>query len=92
MSTTLTLLDLAGMVALLLWGVRMVKTGARLRQILRVALRDRFRPFLAGLGITAIPQSRTATGPIDLVPTLGVMAERNVGITLIVHMLSFDIV
>lgn len=43
MGTTLTLLDLAGMAALLLWGVRMVQTGvqrafgARPRQILGVA-------------------------------------------------------
>jgi len=108
MGTTLTLLDLAGMVALLLWGVRMVQTGvqrafgARLRRILGVALRDRFRAFLAGLGITAILQSSTATGLmvtgfaatglVELVPALAVMLGANVGTTLIVQLLSFDIV
>ncbi len=108
MGTTLTLLDLAGMVALLLWGVRMVQTGvqrafgARLRQILGVALHDRFRAFLAGLGITAVLQSSTATGLmvtgfaatglVELVPALAVMLGANVGTTLIVQLLSFDIV
>jgi phosphate:Na+ symporter len=68
MGITLTLLDLAGTVALLLWGVHMVQTGvqrafgAKLRQFLGRALRDRFRAFLAGLGGTAVLQSSTATG------------------------------
>ena len=108
MGNTLTLLDLAGMVALLLWGVRMVQTGvqrafgSRLRQVLGVALHDRFRAFLAGLGITAILQSSTATGLmvtgfaasglVDIIPALAVMLGANVGTTLIVQVLSFDIV
>ncbi len=108
MGDTLTLLDLGGMVALLLWGVRMVQTGverafgSRLRQILGVALHDRFRAFLTGLGVTALLQSSTATGLmvtgfaagglLDLVPALAVMLGANVGTTLIVQVLSFDIV
>ncbi len=65
---TLTLLDLAGAVALLLWGVHMVQTGvqcafgAGLRRFLGRALRNRFRAFVVGLGVTAILQSSTATG------------------------------
>src|SRR5438477_12878132 len=68
MSFPVTLIDLAGFVALLLWGVHMVQTGiqrafgARLRGFLGQALRGRLRAFLAGLGVTAILQSSTATG------------------------------
>jgi phosphate:Na+ symporter len=107
MSTTLTLVDLAGMVALLLWGVHMVQTGIQrafgphLRRLLGRAFGDRFRAFLAGLGITAVLQSSTATGLmaasftagglVDLVPGLAVMLGANLGTTLIVQVLSFDI-
>lgn len=103
----LTLLDLAGSVALLLWGVHMVQTGvqrafgARLRSFLSTALRNRMSSFLAGLGITAILQSSTATGLmvtgfaaaglVDLVPALAVMLGANVGTTIIVQVLSFDV-
>src|ERR1700744_2724713 len=103
----LTLLKLAGSVALLLWGVHMVSTGvqralgARLRGILAVALRNRFQAFLAGIGVTAILQSSTATGLmvtgfaagglVDLVPALAVMLGANVGTTLIVQVLSFNV-
>ena len=102
-----TLLQLAGAVALLLWGVHMVQTGvqrafgARLRSFLGTALRDRGRAFLAGIGVTAILQSSTATGLmvtgfaagglVDLVPALAVMLGANVGTTLIVQLLSFDV-
>ncbi|HEY0183347.1 MAG TPA: Na/Pi cotransporter family protein [Rhodopila sp.] len=103
----LTLVDLAGSVALLLWGVHMVQSGvqrafgARLRTFLSVALRNRFKAFLAGVGVTAILQSSTATGLmvtgfaagglVDLVPALAVMLGANVGTTLIVQLLSFDV-
>jgi phosphate:Na+ symporter len=68
MNTTLTLMDLAGAIALLIWGVHMVQTvitrafGPQLRRILGYALGSRFKAFLAGLGITAVLQSSTATG------------------------------
>jgi phosphate:Na+ symporter len=107
MGTTLTLVDLAGSVALLLWGVHMVQSGIQrafgphLRRLLGAALGDRLRGFAAGLGITAILQSSTATGLmtaslaagglVDLVPALAVMLGANVGTTLIVQLLSFDI-
>ena len=102
-----TLLDLAGAVALLLWGVHMVQTGvqrafgARLRAVLGSALRNRFAAFAAGLGVTAVLQSSTATGLmvtgfaatglVELVPALAVMLGANVGSTLIVQALSLDI-
>src|SRR5208282_1875051 len=68
MSTTLTLMDLAGAIALLIWGVHMVQTGItrafgpQLRRILGYALGNRFKALLAGLGVTSILQSSTATG------------------------------
>ena len=107
MDLPLTLVDLAGSVALLLWGVHMVQTGvqrafgAKLRGFLGGALRNRFTAFLAGLGVTALLQSSTATGlmtagfaangVIDLAPALAVMLGANVGTTLIVQLLSFDV-
>src|SRR4029077_20600185 len=107
MNATLTLVDLAGTIALLLWGVHMVQTGIQrafgpnLRRLLGRAFGDRFRAFAAGLGITAILQSSTATGLmaagftagglVDLVPVLAVMLGANLGTTLIVKMLSFDV-
>ena len=107
MHATLTLVDLAGAIALLIWGVHMVQTGVtrafgpRLRRILNQALGNRGKAFLAGLGVTAILQSSTATGLmvssfaaggfVDLVPALAVMLGANVGTTLIVQVLSFDV-
>src|SRR5690606_10209416 len=68
MSGILPLLDFAGYVALLLWGVHMVQTGvqrafgAALGAALGRALGTRLRAFSTGLGITAALQSSTATG------------------------------
>jgi phosphate:Na+ symporter len=107
MDFSVTLVNLAGSVALLLWGVHMVQTGvqralgARLRSLLGTALRNRFQALLAGIGVTAILQSSTATGLmitgfaagglVDLVPALAVMLGANIGTTLIVQLLSFNV-
>ncbi|HEY3912221.1 MAG TPA: Na/Pi cotransporter family protein [Stellaceae bacterium] len=107
MNATLTLIDLAGSIALLLWGVHMVQSGVQrafgpnLRRVLGAALGSRVKAFLAGLGITAVLQSSTATGLmvtgfaagglVDLVPGLAAMLGANIGTTLIVQVLSFDI-
>jgi phosphate:Na+ symporter len=101
------LLDLAGWIALLLWGLHMVQSGtqrvfgADLRRILGAAMSDRLRAFATGLGVTALLQSSTATGMmvaafsarglVDLVPALAVMLGANLGTTLIVQILAFDI-
>ncbi len=106
MEVPVTLVDLAGCIALLLWGTHMVQTGvqrafgAKLRVVLGHALRSRARAFAAGLGVTTLLQSSTATGLmvsglaaggfVDLVPALAVMLGANVGTTLIVQLLSFD--
>jgi phosphate:Na+ symporter len=105
--SALTLTGLAGAVALLLWGVHMVQTGVQralgpqLRRALAAALGNRARAFAAGLGVTAVLQSSTATGLmaasfaaggfVELVPALAVMLGANVGTTLIVQLLSFDV-
>jgi phosphate:Na+ symporter len=107
MDFPVTLVDLAGSVALLLWGIHMVRTGvqrafvAGLRSFLGGALRNRFMAFLAAMGVTAVLQSSTATGLmvtgfaasglVDLVPALAVTLGANVGTTLIVQVLSFNV-
>jgi phosphate:Na+ symporter len=111
-SGTVTLLQLGGYVGLLLWGTHMVSTGiergfgAELRLWLGRTLsrpggRARFYAFLAGLGVTAVLQSSTATGlmvtsftasgAIGLAPALAVMLGANVGSTLITQILAFNI-
>ncbi len=90
MSFSFTLINLAGTIVLLLWGTHMVQTGiqrafgAELRAVLGSSLRNRVSAFLAGIGVTAILQSSTATGlmtagfaaggMVDLVPALAVMS------------------
>jgi phosphate:Na+ symporter len=107
MDFPLTLMNLAGSVALLLWGVRMVQTGiqrafgARLRSFLGTAMQSRWRACLAGIGVTALLQSSTATGLmvtgfaaggwVALIPALAVMLGANIGTTLIVQILSFNV-
>jgi phosphate:Na+ symporter len=107
MPATFVLLQLAGYVSLLLWGMHMVHTGVvrayggELRQMLAVGLRSRWKAFAAGLGVTALLQSSTATalmatgfiagGFMSLVPALAVTLGANVGTTLIVQVLTFDV-
>ena len=102
-----TLLDLAGSVALLLWGLHMVQTGIQrgfgpdLRRFLGTALRQpagRVRR-RAGRDRDPAEQHRDrADGAglrrrraVALVPALAVMLGANVGTTLIVQVLSFDV-
>ena len=101
------LLDLTGGVALLLWGLHMVQTGimrafgADLRRWLGTALHNRFLAFLCGLGVTGLLPSSTATGLmvasfaasglVALPAALAVMLGANVGTTLIVQLLAFNV-
>ena len=107
MQATRVLLELAGNVVLLLWGLHMVQSGLTralggdLRRILGAGLRNRWTAFLSGMGITMLLQSSTATGLmatgftatglVSLMPALAVMLGANVGSTLIVQVLAFDI-
>jgi phosphate:Na+ symporter len=107
MPATLALLHLAGYIALLLWGMHMAHSGivrafgGHLRQALATGLQSRWKAFLAGMGITALLQSSTATalmstsfiaaGFMTLVPALAVTLGANVGTTLIVQVLAFNV-
>lgn len=100
------LLQLAGEAALLLWGLHMVQSGiqraygGRLQSILGAALGRPWRAVLAGLGVTAVLQSSTATalmvgsfaaaGLVGLAPALAAMLGANLGTALLVQALSFD--
>lgn len=101
------LLLLAGYIALLLWGMRMVRVGvvraygARLRQTLGVGMRNRFIGWMCGLGVTTVLQSSTATallmasfagaGLLELAPALAIMLGANVGSSLVVQFVSLDL-
>jgi len=106
MQATQILLALAGNVVLLLWGLHMVQSGlirafgGDLRSLLSVGLRNRWSAMAAGLGVTTLLQSSTATGlmvagfaasgAMPLVPALAAMLGANVGTTLIVQLFAFD--
>jgi phosphate:Na+ symporter len=106
-SATHVLISLIGEVALLLWGIHMVQSGVQrvygtdLRRLLGRGLKTRLHAFFGGMGVTAALQSSTAValmvmsfsgpGRSDLVLALAVMLGANVGTTLIVQVLSFDI-
>ncbi|QQS11884.1 MAG: Na/Pi cotransporter family protein [Rhodospirillales bacterium] len=101
------LLDLVGAVALLLWGVRMVRTGmtrafgSLLRQALSACARNRLTAFGAGLFVTGLLQSSTATalllssfagrGLIALPAALAVMLGADVGSTVAAQVFALDI-
>ncbi|MBI2255650.1 MAG: Na/Pi cotransporter family protein [Proteobacteria bacterium] len=101
------LLNLFGAAALLLWGLRMVRTGvlraygAQLRQSLSKATGNRFTAFLSGLGITCLLQSSSATALLSasfasrgLVTTggaLAVMLGADLGTSLVAQAYSFKV-
>src|SRR5438128_4915442 len=102
-----TLLNLLAGVALLVWGTHIVRTGilriygGDLRRVLRQSVSNRFAAFAAGLGVTALIQSSTATalivasfvgqGLIATAPALAVMLGADVGTSLMVLVFSFDL-
>jgi phosphate:Na+ symporter len=106
-TATIAIVELVGYVVLLLWGMRMVQSGvvrafgSNLRRIIGRTLRNRFAAVGAGLIVTALLQSSTATammttslaadGMVALMPALAVMLGANVGTALIVKALSFDV-
>jgi phosphate:Na+ symporter len=107
MIATIALIEMVGYVILLLWGMHMVQSGvvrafgANLRRVIGRTLRNRFTAIGAGLVVTALLQSSTATammttslaadGMVALVPALAVMLGANIGTALIVKVLSFDV-
>ncbi|QNJ99841.1 Na/Pi cotransporter family protein [Dyella telluris] len=107
MKGTFVLLDIAGYVALLLWGTHMVTSGVLrgygsvLRRWMGRYLAHRPAALAFGVCVTALLQSSTATGLmatsfaasgfLGLAPGLSMMLGANVGTTLIVQVMSFDI-
>ncbi len=101
------LINIVGGVALLIWGVRMVRTGlsrslgGTLRRWVSRSAGNRVTSFLVGFGITGLLQSSTATAMITasfagrgLMTTamgLALMLGADVGSTLIVQALSFNV-
>src|SRR4029434_4510263 len=102
-----TVLNVLGSVALLLWGVRMVRTGmtrafgAALRRAISTYARTRIGAFLAGIGVTGVLQSSTATtlllasfagrGLIALPLALAVILGADVGSAIVAQVFSFDV-
>jgi phosphate:Na+ symporter len=102
-----TVLNVLGSVALLLWGVRMVRTGltrafgAALRRAIAACSRNRFAAFLGGIAVTGLLQSSTATsllvssfagrGLIPLSIAFAIMLGADVGTTIAAQVLSFDL-
>ena len=107
MEGTDLIVSFLGAAALLLWGVRMVQTGITrafgpaLRQSLTHYVRTPASAFFAGLGLTGILQSSTATalllasftarGLIALNIALIMMLGANVGTTLVAQVLSLNV-
>src|SRR6186713_503855 len=103
----LPLLNLLAAIALLVWGTHIVRTGMlrvfgeNLRRVLAASFANRFRAVVAGLGVTSIVQSSTATCLIvasfvgkNLVTTsaaLAVMLGADVGTSMMVVVFSFDL-
>jgi phosphate:Na+ symporter len=102
-----TLLNLLAGVSLLVWGTHIVRTGilrlygSSLRRFLRVTVANPVHAFFAGVGITALIQSSTATalivasfagqGLIGTSQALVVMLGADVGTSLVTVILSLDL-
>ena len=102
-----TLISIIGGVALLLWGVRMVRTGvtrsfgAELRRLLAVSAKSRLSAFASGIAVTGALQSGTATtliitsfaaqGLVTGAAALAIILGADVGTTLVVQLLSFGL-
>lgn len=104
---SLVLIHVAGGVALLLWGLRMTRTGVMrafggdLRRFLASALSNRFSAFACGFGVTTVLQSATATSLMvasfasrGFVPTaiaLAAVLGADLGAASIAQILSLDL-
>jgi phosphate:Na+ symporter len=102
-----TLLSVLSGIALLVWGTHIVRSGVlrifggNLRKVLSDSVSNRFNAFLAGVGVTALVQSSSATALIassfvgqnlmGLAPALAIMLGADVGTSLVVQLFSFDL-
>ena len=101
------LLNIAGAVALLIWGTHQVTQGVvkgfgpRLRSVLATGLSSPYRAMGAGLGVTLALQSSTATammassftakGALALAPGYWLMLGANLGTALVARLLALPI-
>ncbi|MEO8124482.1 MAG: Na/Pi cotransporter family protein [Burkholderiales bacterium] len=101
------LLNLLAAIALLVWGTQIVRSGMlrvfgeKLREVLAASTRNRFAAAGAGMGVTCLVQSSTATGLIvasfvdhaliATAPALAVMLGADVGSALMTVVFSFDL-
>ena len=101
------LISLLGGTALLLYGVRLVgeglqrAAGSRLRHILQTLSGNRIKALLVGAGVTAVLQSSSATtvmlvgfasaGLVSLRQTMGVILGADIGTTVTVQLLAFNL-
>ena len=101
------LLNLLAAIALLVWGTHLVRTGilrvfgANLRSVIAQSVGKRWTATVAGLGVTALVQSSTATalivsafvgqGLMTLPLALAVMLGADVGTSLMAVVFSFDL-
>lgn len=106
-SSTAILVQIVGSVALMLWGIRLIRTGilrafgASLRHALAEVTGNRFMSFGVGALITVLVQSSTATamiiaslaakGMIAAPAALAVMLGADVGTSIAAQILSFDL-
>jgi phosphate:Na+ symporter len=102
-----TLVSILSGVALLVWGTHIVRSGVlrvlggSLRRVLAQSVSNRFTAFLAGLGVTGLVQSSSATALISgsfvgqnlmaLAPALAIMLGADVGTSLVVQVFSLDL-
>ncbi|MBK0329025.1 Na/Pi cotransporter family protein [Rhodobacteraceae bacterium F11138] len=105
-SGTLVLLQIAGSVTLMLWGIRLIRTGimrafgGSLRATLARAMNGRMSSFAVGLGVTIFLQSSTATallvssfaakGLVSTTAALAVMLGADIGTSIAAQILSFN--
>ena len=101
------LLNLLAAIALLVWGTQIVRTGIlrvfgeNLRHVLAVGMGSRVQALLAGVGVTSLIQSSTATclivisflgrSLVTLSAALAVMLGADVGTALMAVVFSFDL-
>ncbi len=101
------MLNLLAAIALLVWGTHIVRSGVlrvygtSLRQVLRRSVGNRGTSFVAGVGVTGLLQSSTATalltssfvsqGMITTSAALAVMLGADVGTALMVQLFSLNL-
>lgn len=101
------LLNLLSAIALLVWGTHLVRAGilriygAKLREVLSRSVSNRLTALLAGLGVTGLIQSSTATaliatsftsrGLITTAPALAIMLGADIGTSMMVQVFSLNL-